>query len=84
MYCAGKINASKALVAGSSYSPFTKSYGTILNSFSWPRSGEGQDVLNTKSYGTILNSFSWPRSGEEQNVPNKTHNADSVNFNQQD
>jgi len=24
----------------------TKSYGTILNSFSWPRSGEEQDVLN--------------------------------------
>jgi hypothetical protein len=23
-----------------------KSYGTILNSFSWPQSGEEQDVLN--------------------------------------
>ena len=28
------------------YSHFTKSYGTILNSFSWPRSGEEQDVLH--------------------------------------
>jgi hypothetical protein len=36
----------KAWIAGSSYSPFTKSSGMILNSFSWPQRGEEQDVLN--------------------------------------
>jgi len=36
----------------------TKSYGTILNSFSWPRSGEEQDVLNKliTQIGLILTS----------------------------
>jgi len=33
-----EINASKAWVAGSRDSPFTKWYGQILNSFSWPLS----------------------------------------------
>jgi hypothetical protein len=42
----GKMHESKALVAVTSCSNYTKSYGTILNSFSWPRSGEEQDVMN--------------------------------------
>ena len=42
----GKMDESKALIAVTSCSNYTKSYGTILNSFSWPRSGEEQDVLN--------------------------------------
>jgi len=37
---AGKMDESKALIAVTSYSNYTKSYGTILNSFSWPPSGE--------------------------------------------
>jgi len=37
---AGKTHESKALIAVTSCSNYTKSYGTILNSFSWPRSGE--------------------------------------------
>jgi len=37
---AGKMHESKALIVVTSCSNYTKSYGTILNSFSWPRSGE--------------------------------------------
>ena len=37
---AGKIDESKVLIAVTSCSNCTKPYGTILNSFSWPRSGE--------------------------------------------
>jgi len=36
----------------------TKLYGTILNSFSWPRSGEEKDLLNKliTQIGLILTS----------------------------
>jgi len=34
------------LIAVTSYSLYSKWYGTILNRFSWPQSGEKQDVLN--------------------------------------
>ncbi|WP_372880715.1 hypothetical protein [Psychromonas sp.] len=40
------MNESEALIAVTICSNCTKSYGTILNSFSWPQSGEEQDVLN--------------------------------------
>jgi hypothetical protein len=33
-----------------------KSYGTILNSFSWPQSGEEQDVLN-KNQNAVRDDF---------------------------
>ncbi|MFQ3176757.1 MAG: hypothetical protein ACI93H_001758 [Psychromonas sp.] len=33
-----------------------KSYGTILNSFSWPQSGEEQDVLN-KNHNAVRDGF---------------------------
>jgi hypothetical protein len=33
-----------------------KSYGTILNSFSWPQSGEEQDVLN-KTQNAVRDDF---------------------------
>jgi hypothetical protein len=46
LHRAGKMSVIKAWIAGSSYSPFTKSSGMILNSFSWPQRGEEQDVLN--------------------------------------
>ncbi len=39
------MDENKALIAVSC-SNYTKSYEMILNSFSWPRSGEEQDVLN--------------------------------------
>ncbi|WP_372881874.1 hypothetical protein [Psychromonas sp.] len=39
-------NECKALIAKTSFPHYTKSYGTILNSFSWPQSGEEQDALN--------------------------------------
>ena len=42
----GEMDESKALIAVTSCSNSTKSYGTILNSFSWPRSGGEQDVRN--------------------------------------
>ncbi|WP_372882970.1 hypothetical protein [Psychromonas sp.] len=42
----GKMDEIKSLIAVTSFSNYTKSYGTILNSFSWPQSGEEQDVLN--------------------------------------
>jgi len=45
-YHTGKINTNKAKIEFDRCSLFTKSYGTILNSFSWPLSGEEQDVLN--------------------------------------
>ena len=38
----------------------TKSYGTILDGDSRPRSGEAQDGPSTKSYGTILDGGSRP------------------------
>ncbi|WP_372880123.1 hypothetical protein [Psychromonas sp.] len=41
-----KMDESKALVAATSCSKCTKSYGTILSSFSWRQSGEEPDVLN--------------------------------------
>ncbi len=40
------MDESKALIAVTSCSNYIKSYKTILNSFSWPQSGEEQDVLN--------------------------------------
>ena len=43
---AGKVDESKALIAVTSCSNCTKSSGTILNSCSWLRSGEEQDVMN--------------------------------------
>jgi len=49
--CEGKINTNKAWVAFDPCSHFTKSYGTILNSFSWPQSGEEQDLLNKTHKG---------------------------------
>jgi hypothetical protein len=35
---------------------FTKSHKTILNSFSWPQSGEEQDVLN-KIHNAVRDNF---------------------------
>jgi len=52
----GKISTNKTWVAFDSYSHFTKLYGTILNSFSWPRSGEEQGVLN-KTHNTVRDNF---------------------------
>jgi hypothetical protein len=46
LYCAGNMRAINACVAGSRFSPFTKSYGMILNRFSWPQRSEEQGVLN--------------------------------------
>jgi len=43
---AGKMHESKALIAVTSYANYTKFYRMILNSLSWPRSGEWQDVMN--------------------------------------
>ncbi|WP_372880934.1 hypothetical protein [Psychromonas sp.] len=40
------MDESKALIAVTTCSNYTKSHGTILNSFSWPQGGEEQDVLN--------------------------------------
>jgi len=54
--CEGKISTNKARAAFDHYSHFTKFYGTILNSFSWPRSGEEQDVLN-KAHNAVRDNF---------------------------
>ncbi|WP_372881446.1 hypothetical protein [Psychromonas sp.] len=40
------MNESNTLITITSCSNYTKSYGTILNSFSWPQSGEEHDVVN--------------------------------------
>ena len=40
------MDDSKTLIAVTSYSHYTKLYGMILNSFSWPQSGEEQEVMN--------------------------------------
>jgi hypothetical protein len=40
------MHESKALIAVTSCSNYTKYYGRILNSFSCPGSGEEQDVVN--------------------------------------
>jgi len=60
-YCTGKINTNKAWVAFDRCSHFTKFYGTILNSFSWPRSGEEQDVLNKihNAVSVDFNKLDW-------------------------
>jgi len=40
------MDGSKALIAVTICSNYIKSHETILNSFSWPKSGEEQDVMN--------------------------------------
>ena len=52
------MDGSKAFIAVTSYY-YAKTYATILNSFSWPQSGEEQDVLNqiNTQIGGILASL---------------------------
>jgi hypothetical protein len=39
-----KTNGGKALIAVTIFSNYTKSYGTILNSFSWPLEAMGSGL----------------------------------------
>ena len=64
-YRTGKINNNnnnnnnQAWFAFDRFSHFTKSYGTILNSFSWPRSGAEQDVMNNIHNAVRVNFNQW-------------------------